>query len=222
MMDDIDTLLRSHWSSRSEYFQNELFKLLSSTQMHHWMGQIIPHIKNKNASILDAGCANGFISFLLCKAGFFNVTGIDFCEKMISDARGNAIKLGCNINFQEEDIVNTNFANDSFDFILCRNVLWQLSKPKEALKELYRILKRNGVFIYFDANRIEIVEHNSSEKITLLANALPSLQHQRPQWDFDLLSEIGFKSINIFESVENLKDSPPYSNLDIFKVLCRK
>jgi ubiquinone/menaquinone biosynthesis C-methylase UbiE len=222
MTNNTDVLLKSYWTLRSETFQTELFKLLDSEESYHWLEHIAPHISHKNAKILDAGCANGFISFLLYKAGFVNITGIDFCKDMILKAKDTAIKTGNDIKFIEANIIDTDFPDESFDVIVCRNVLWQLSQPKEALKELYRILKANGVFISFDANRIEPVKGSSSEKITFLRKSLPSLQHQRPQWDVEILNETGFKSINVFKNIKNLKDSSPYSDLTVFKVLCRK
>lgn len=222
MENNIDELLISHWSSRAEHFQKELYKLLDSEQAYQWMAHIVPYISNKHARILDAGCANGFIAFLLHRAGFNNITGIDYCRDMILKAKENATRIGDNICFMEGNLEKTCFPDNHFDVIVCRNVLWQLSNPHVVLEELYRILKKDGIFIYFDANRIEVVKEKTSEKIKYLAKMLPSLQSERPQWDLNILNKSGFKSIDVNHHVKDLKDASPYSDLKVFKIVCRK
>lgn len=45
---------------------------------------------------------------------------------------------------QKVDITNTQFAPDSFDFILCSHVLEHITDDKVAMAELYRIMKPGG------------------------------------------------------------------------------
>lgn len=222
MENNIDDLLKVYWSSRTDFFQKELDELLDSEQASLWLAHIVSYISNKQARILDAGCANGFIAFLLHSAGFNNITGMDYCEDMILKAKENAVQRGSNIEFMEGNLETTGFPDDHFDVIVCRNVLWQLSNPHIVLNEVYRILKAEGVFIYFDANRSELLKDNPSEKLSALAKMLPSLQSERPQWDLSLLNESGFKSVDVNNNIQDLKDASPYSDLQVFKVVCRK
>ena len=56
------------------------------------------------------------------------------------------------INFELDNIINSKFADDSFDIIIAKMVLHEINKGSQlsALKEIYRILKPNGKFIFWD------------------------------------------------------------------------
>ena len=45
------------------------------------------------------------------------------------------------------DICNLPFKENSFDFILCNHVLEHINDDKKAMKELYRVLNKNGTAI---------------------------------------------------------------------------
>jgi len=45
------------------------------------------------------------------------------------------------------DIMNMNFKDNSFDYILCNHVLEHVSDDKKAMKEIYRVLKKDGTAI---------------------------------------------------------------------------
>jgi len=61
------------------------------------------------------------------------------------------------------DIENIEYDNDSFDFIICNHVLEHVSNDYNAIKELYRILKYDGIAIITvpgNWRREEIIEYN--------------------------------------------------------------
>ena len=39
------------------------------------------------------------------------------------------------------DVQELTFDDESFDFVITRNVTWNLEKPKQAYQEIYRVLK---------------------------------------------------------------------------------
>jgi len=93
-----------------------------------------------NSRILDAGAGSGGTIKLLKKAGFKNVTGIEKSDIAIDYARKR------NISVKKGDIEKLPFKNDSFDVVICLDVLYhQGVEPAIALKEFARVLKKEGL-----------------------------------------------------------------------------
>ena len=100
--------------------------------------------------VLDIGCATGELAFQLAKAGAF-VTGIDLNEELLEKAKTE--KVYPNLNFQKGDMLQlkNDFRPDEFDVVLCfGNTLVHLTSSElilKMLKDVYNVLKPNGVFL---------------------------------------------------------------------------
>jgi SAM-dependent methyltransferase len=101
--------------------------------------------------IMDLGCGNGNVSFLL--SGYVGpdgiVVGVDANETAIKDAIGKSVEDGIsNTNFFVEDITK-GFKNEysDFDAIIVRRVLMYLQNPVETITKATKCLKPNGVFL---------------------------------------------------------------------------
>jgi SAM-dependent methyltransferase len=93
---------------------------------------------NKGDKILDVGCSTG--NFIVQDPK--NITGID----LDSDAIQIAKKRG--FNAIEHDVTKKlPFKTNSFEKINCRHVLEHLRDPLPFIKELHRILRKNGKLI---------------------------------------------------------------------------
>ncbi|MDP2720985.1 MAG: class I SAM-dependent methyltransferase [bacterium] len=92
--------------------------------------------------VLDLGCGSGIQSKVLQEAGL-EVVGVDFAEKMIEEAK----KRVPNAEFLVMDILNLDFPPEHFDGIYARASLLHIPKNKigQVLKDLHKILKRNGI-----------------------------------------------------------------------------
>jgi len=100
----------------------------------------------KNAGrIVDLGCGN---ARNLIPFKNFICYGVDFSEKMLEKAKLNSDKYNLDIKFYKCELTKLPFKNDFFDYALMLASLHHL-KTKEsrekALKELYRILKKDGI-----------------------------------------------------------------------------
>jgi len=98
-----------------------------------------------NARILDAGCGFGRELLYFTKHGF-DTYGIDASEELLKLARKRAPKA----NIQLVDLRSKlPFGNNFFDGIWARNSLHHLESKdlKNALSEIRRILKPNGIFL---------------------------------------------------------------------------
>jgi ubiquinone/menaquinone biosynthesis C-methylase UbiE len=99
--------------------------------------------------ILDIGCGDGNFSVLLkeaCKAR--EVYGIEISEKGVESARNNGVKA-FQLNVDDEDFP---FKNDYFDAVFCGHLIEHLYDPDHLLDEVYRTLKRRGVFVITTAS----------------------------------------------------------------------
>lgn len=98
---------------------------------------------DNDLKILDVGCGDGAIGRLI-KNKKINLVGVDISKE--------AIKLSRNYYNQTKvfDIEEDNFPKkweNSYDYIICIEVLEHLFNPKEALLEMKKLLKQDGTLI---------------------------------------------------------------------------
>ncbi len=87
-------------------------------------------------TLLDAGCAEGFVlERLLQDSPHLMVQGVDIDAAALVRAR----KFHSALSFQVADIYRLPFKSDSFDLVLCNQVLEHLADPQQALVELLRV-----------------------------------------------------------------------------------
>jgi len=96
------------------------------------------------------------------------------------------------------DICDLPFKDEEFDFILCNHVLEHIPDDTKAMKELYRILKPNGMAILQipqDLNREKTFEDNSITDPKKRAKIFGQYDHVRIYGRdyFEKLRTIGFK-----------------------------
>lgn len=101
---------------------------------------LLAEVKKLNPdSIIDAGCGEGFTLSKLKKAGIGKkLEGFDYLD--------TAVKIGNNLypdlKLKQGDIYKIKAADNSYDVVICSEVLEHLERPTEALKELIRVSKR--------------------------------------------------------------------------------
>lgn len=93
------------------------------------------------SKVLDVGCNDGSFTILLKEKRNCDITGVDVSEVALEEAR----KKGLNV--LNADVEALPFADGTFDYVICAEVLSHLFDPKLALKEMRRVLKKNGVLL---------------------------------------------------------------------------
>ena len=106
------------------------------------------NVKEKQ-NFLEVGCGNGATSRYFAKKYLLNVTGTDVDSEQIQLAQENIDDIP-NIRFLEADATNLPFGDDDFDIVLSFQVMHHISNWLDALKEIKRVLKPMGYFIYVD------------------------------------------------------------------------
>jgi 2-polyprenyl-3-methyl-5-hydroxy-6-metoxy-1,4-benzoquinol methylase len=107
----------------------------------------------KDATILDAGCGSGRHSVRLARHGLL-VTGIDFSDFVLRAAEQNVENLGLKgrVAFQQQDLLQLTFSDETFDYVLCWGVLMHVPAVTRAISELSRVLKKGGMIVVSEVN----------------------------------------------------------------------
>ena len=105
-------------------FQNYLIEVIS---------------RYKPDSILDVGCGAGHVIKLIKeKDRNAKVVGMDIDNNALNEAKANNI----DVEFIFGDIYSLPFDDNSFDLVICSEVLEHLNKPTIAMNELTRVASK--------------------------------------------------------------------------------
>jgi 2-polyprenyl-3-methyl-5-hydroxy-6-metoxy-1,4-benzoquinol methylase len=97
-------------------------------------------------TVLDLGCGNGSLSHKLSKLGF-EVYGVDRSDSGIQIAREAFPQVRFSLGDVEEDLSPDPFQAESFDVIVSTEVVEHLYRPRQLVKNAFRLLKPSGHFI---------------------------------------------------------------------------
>ncbi len=110
-----------------------------------------------NASILELGCGAGRIAFGLWAAGRRDITATDFSPAMVETAGAINETQNTGIRFEVADATDLPYPENTYDCaIFGFNGLLMIPVParrEAALREIRRVLKPGGVFIFTGHDR---------------------------------------------------------------------
>jgi ubiquinone/menaquinone biosynthesis C-methylase UbiE len=133
------------------------YNLVTPSEKSHYRKKIISLCDLKNGeSVLDVGCGTGILSVLaknLVKDG--EVIGLDLSQKMLEQAKKKALKYKLDIEFIEGSIDSLPYDAGRFDVVISSLMFHHLpiQVKKDGLKEIYRVLKNGGRFLFYDFAR---------------------------------------------------------------------
>ncbi|MGY6553400.1 MAG: bifunctional 2-polyprenyl-6-hydroxyphenol methylase/3-demethylubiquinol 3-O-methyltransferase UbiG [Wenzhouxiangella sp.] len=102
--------------------------------------------------VLDLGCAGGFMAEALDERGA-QVTGIDPAEGAIAAARAHAEQTGRTIRYEVGVGEALPYAAQSFDAVVCVDVLEHVQDLQQVIREVARVLRPDGLFLFDTINR---------------------------------------------------------------------
>jgi len=114
--------------------------------------------KGKGAKIrvMDMGCNRGYDVFRMSRKFTVNsisYVGLDISPIDIEYAKGVAEKQNlANCVFVVGNAEKTEFEKETFDIVICSELLEHVPEPEKILKEIYRIVKKGGCAIISTPN----------------------------------------------------------------------
>jgi ubiquinone/menaquinone biosynthesis C-methylase UbiE len=105
------------------------------------------------SAVLELAPGPGYFAIELAKLSSFVITGLDISHTFMEIARRNAQEARVAVDFRQGDAAHTPFADESFDFLLCRAAFKNFSDPVGAVREMYRVLKPGGRGVIIDLRR---------------------------------------------------------------------
>lgn len=105
--------------------------------LNNFLSTVVKTTKPLNIdSVLDVGCGEGFTLARLNKEKIGkSYEGIEYEESAVELAR----KLYPKLTFKQGDVYKLPYKTNSFDLVVCTEVLEHLAEPKKAYKELLRV-----------------------------------------------------------------------------------
>lgn len=160
------------------------------------------HILNwQGLKALDVGCGGGFSCEFMAKRGVI-VSGIDQSAKCIEKAQDHARSTELKIDYQHGFAEKMPYLSNTFDVVICVDVLEHVTDYKQVILEIHRILKPNGTFFFDTINR------NFKSKLVMIwvmENILREIQRGIHDWEkfikpeelTDLVQKNGFTDVEI-------------------------
>jgi len=120
--------------------------------------RVMALLSASSGKVLEVGCGEGLLLLKLAKLkSSLDVFGIDIWFDILNRAQ---IKIKQNnvldIKLGQADAISLPFQDNSFENVICINVLFNLPNElmiKQSLKEISRIVKKNGTIILDIRNR---------------------------------------------------------------------
>jgi len=113
------------------------------------ISNLVGNVRGKN--ILDVGCGKGRFSKWLIANGAL-VTGIELSNNLLKEAQN--ISGG---TFLEGSATHLNFEDETFDCVICIEVLEHIPDTQKAVSEMCRVLKKGGKILIIDRNKFSIL-----------------------------------------------------------------
>ena len=137
----------------------DLMNDLMSGGVHRlWKDAMMDWINPRQGQrLLDAAGGTGDISFRFVKrAGDAHATVLDLTTKMLKEgkSRAEAAQLNENLEWVVGDAMALPFSNNTFDVYTISFGIRNVTKPQEALKEAYRVLKPGGRLMVLEFSHI--------------------------------------------------------------------
>jgi len=168
------------------------------------LSTIFSDLLHEGASVLDIGCGDGKIDYLITQKKDVDILGVDVL-----------VRDKTYVPVQEFDGENLPFEDDSFDTVLFIDVLHHIDNPAAILKEAKRVARKNiiikdhlqkGAFAFTTLKLMDYVG-NAHYGVNLNYNYL-----KQENWN-ELFKEVGIEPPSLEEWIDKLNLYPFPFNL---------
>lgn len=175
----------------------EIGEMMNATNISMTLESIRTLLIEDDENILEIGHGNaGHLKNILNRAQNLKYTGVDISETMHNEAK----RLNKNFESQAKFVLYEGkklpFEDKTFDKIFTVNTVYFWENPVEFLNEIYRVLKRDGIFVLTFGQRkfmetLPFTEYN----FTMYSNSEME----------ELVAESHFKRMKISEKEEDIQ-----------------
>ncbi len=212
MNKDIEIIKRAY-NKNSEYYHNGLksedknfwHKYIDKPSMTSFLKKEV-----KGKSVLDLGCGSGIYTKKLASFGA-KIVGSDLSSGLIEIAR----RENPSIKFYIEDAKKTQFKKSSFDVVSSSLMIHYFKELPPLFKEVNRILKKNGLFVF--SMHHPVMEVSSKLKIKGIKGSLLKPYFHNNKYEVVLHDKI--KLIAYHHTFENIINSLNDSGFIVERIL---
>ena len=159
--------------------------------------RILKYINNNTEFVLDVGCCPGLFNDIF-KDKF--ILGIDIDKSELLKAKNK----NPHANYILANAEQLPIKNRKFDFVMTREILEHLNKPKIALSEINQVMKDDAI-MYFSTPSMEF-KNMLYMKVVGIENYNEKHGHKRDGFTYDeIKSMIEDSNLRIIELKEDLK-----------------
>lgn len=166
---------------------------------------------NSTSKILDVGCGSGNLLKMLEGQ---RLVGVDLSPSLLAVAR-ERLAAKKNVELVRHNIEKLPFADNSFDRVVCSEVLEHCAKPQNVMNEMVRVCMDNGIILITVPNEDLI---NFSKRITLkfglkkfIAGDYPMSDNMLEEWHLSEITPEWVRANAPRELVLIKTDSAPFS-----------
>jgi 2-polyprenyl-6-hydroxyphenyl methylase/3-demethylubiquinone-9 3-methyltransferase len=140
------------WWSEDAGFELTSLRYCVNPVRYAYFRKILRERAVLSGAVLDIGCGGGYLSEEFARDGF-HVSGVDPAENSINAARKHADQNNLHIDYRVAYGESLPFADASFDIVACCDVLEHVRDLGQVVREVSRILKPGGIFMFDTVNR---------------------------------------------------------------------
>ncbi len=128
----------------------------------------------KGSKVLDLPCGSGRLELMLLNKGF-DVTAADYSKPMLNttaeyhhELLNNHPEKASRLTIDHQDILNTDYEDNSFDAVICNRLLHHYPEPdvrQKVLSELSRITKDRIIVSFFSNFSISALKFHLGKKL---------------------------------------------------------
>ena len=223
--------IAAYWDKQSKIWREEKEEEWMGHSPAQWASYFKTRKENLSAyDALEVGTASGYFANILHQAGF-TVSAMDISPSMIEEAIQVSHQLEIPINYKIGDAQDIPFDANSFDLVFTRLMTWTIPDIKKCYSEFFRVLKPGGLLINFDGDfgKVEFSQDGHErypadimEQANHIKKELEVSLHKRPEYDVELLQELGFVHIKASTDSPESKILSNQKDSILFELLATK
>jgi len=169
--------ISSTWQRRQDTHCDAKFFARGKSMLYPEVHRVMGSVRGK--TLLDLQCGGGEAALSWANCGAI-VTGLDYSDQRLAAARRKAELAGIEVNYIHGNVVRLPFPRSSFDRVYTGGgVTAWIPDMRRWAREIARVLKPGGRFIYCDSHPFLLCLANRNNRL-VLGNATGGYFDKRP------------------------------------------